>query len=1118
MRKLFVFTLLLLAFTLAFAQTDVSGNVSGTWTLAASPYNVTGDITLQQSDALTIEPGVQVVFQGHYKFDVYGRLLAIGNDSNHILFTASDMSTGWGGIRFTDVNVNGQDTTKVFYCDFEYGIANGNDSSGGAIYLKNSDVYFKNINVSNNQAMGYGGGIYIENSSPILNMVEVFNNSSVFDGGGIYCGFNSHPQFYKVAIAHNSTQWNGGGIYFFNNSDASLINVTIADNYANQEGKGIAVNYQTTINILSSILWNNGYPEIYYNSSSMVNATYSDIENGTGYSYFGDGCLDVDPQFTDPSSNDYTLNGHSPCINSGSPDQEYLDPDGTRADMGAYYFAISGISGKVVINLADNDNVTTFSDVTVILSGDADETTVPDENGNYYFELSPGDYFVTAELDGYFVTPADPIYVHVTSGSLTIVQDLIFSPPLPGTVWGWVYVSGNGDPSQVAINIDGVTGNPFPVYVNDVLDHWEYALDVPSGIHTVVANLTGYDTYSVENVIVAPSDSVRVDLHLNPQTYPGRVSGNITLKGADGTGTGPGNVEDVIITDGTHTTHPDASGHYVLDTFAGTQMITASLSHYNSITKKTIVLLDQTSTGVDFTLLNWDPVDGNQYVMTLFTTITYDGEFIQGEESNSMAIFGPGGYTDCRGIGTWVEGNYPGYDKANMYYDLPGYWYITPTSDVLGDPSDLANCEQLQVVFYNSENDMVTTTYNTVPFIDGENMVVSLESPSPTETQDFNLIADWNWISFNLMPSANDVPTLFASLTPNDIKEIKWENKDIQYWDPAWVGDLNNIYMNYGLKVFMNNSATFTVDGEKINSMIHPIITHSDTTQTYNYNWIAYYPQDALPIEIAMESLRGNVVSVKSQNKSAIQVGQGQWVGDLTVLEPGKSYLADISMDNAYLVYPPKYYYENLVSKDVENEVVPNPANWNLVSGNTTNMILMANINANPSRYEIGIFDNKDNCRSIGKNVAGIWYFTVLGDEDSELNVRIFDKETQKTISTDYTFEYEANTILGSYKEPIKINFNASTPQNSKLAILNGNYPNPFNPSTTIKFTLPKAGKVNLSIYNLKGELVETLLNENMQEGIHSVNWDATKYGNGIYFYKLNYNGNTEVRKCIMLK
>ncbi len=1118
MRKLLFMAFLLLTASLLLAQTDVSGDVSGTWTAANSPYNVTGNITLQQSDVLTIEPGVQVIFQGHYKFDVYGRLLAIGNDTNHILFTANDQATGWGGIRFSDINTNGQDTTKVFYCDFQYGIANGSESSGGAIYLKNSDVYFKYINVSNNQANGYGGGIYIEESSPILHHVEVFNNEAIFDGGGIYCGFNSHPNFYRVAVAHNHTQWNGGGIAFFNNCDTDLINVTIADNNADQEGQGISVVYQTSINILSSIFWGNGYPEIYYNSSSYVNATYSDIQNGNNQSYFGDGCVSADPLFVNPSNNDYTLNGHSPCINSGSPDAAYYDPDGTRADMGAYYFAISGIMGNVRINLAEGDEITSFADVTVILDGDAQETTTPDENGVYYFELTPGDYTVTATLPGYYLSPADPIAVHVDSGVLTIVsQDLVFSPPLPGTVWGYVDLTGNGNVPDISIDIDGVTTNPFPVYVGDQIDHYEYSVNVPSGHHRLVASLIGYEDYAVEDFIVVPSEMVRVDIHMTPATIVGYVSGHITLKGADGTGTGPGNVEDVIISDGVHTSHPDASGNFTLTTYSGYRDITASLGHYNSVKRRAIVLPDQTTTGLDFVLLNWDPISGNQYVMTVFSTITYDGDFLIGEKSNSVAIFGPGGYTDCRGWGTWMEGNHPGWNTDVMFYDLPGYWYLTPTSNIIGDPYNQANCEQLTFVFYNSDNDEVNTCYGTLGFVDGYNMVINLDSPSPATTQDFSLINDWNWISFNVVPADNTVNTLFASLVPNDIHEIKWEGKDAQYWNPTWVGDLTNIQMNYGLKVFMNNPSAFSVTGEKINSIVKPIVCHADTANTYNYNWVAYYPYEALPIGVALANMKDKALSVKSQNKSAVHVNDA-WIGDLTVMEPGKSYLIDVAADNTMLIYPTERYYGNL-TKNTQTDQVNNPANWELISGNNTNMIFMADLGVDDSEYAAGIFDENGNCRSIGKYTANLWYFTVLGDDTNNLKVKVFDKIKKEIIDTKYTFQYEANTVIGNPEKPIKIEFDHNSPANDvSLTLLKGNYPNPFNPTTEIQFNIPESGKVKLSVYNLKGELVETLINKEMTSGIHNITWNASKYGSGIYFYKIQFNGKSEMRKCIMLK
>ncbi len=80
------------------------------------------------------------------------------------------------------------------------------------------------------------------------------------------------------------------------------------------------------------------------------------------------------------------------------------------------------------------------------------------------------------------------------------------------------------------------------------------------------------------------------------------------------------------------------------------------------------------------------------------------------------------------------------------------------------------------------------------------------------------------------------------------------------------------------------------------------------------------------------------------------------------------------------------------------------------------------------------------------------------------------------------------------------------------------NYPNPFNPTTTIYFTIPKAGKVNISVYNLLGQQVAELVNKEMNVGTHKYVFDGSNLTSGIYFYKLESNGYTSVKKMMMLK
>jgi hypothetical protein len=85
------------------------------------------------------------------------------------------------------------------------------------------------------------------------------------------------------------------------------------------------------------------------------------------------------------------------------------------------------------------------------------------------------------------------------------------------------------------------------------------------------------------------------------------------------------------------------------------------------------------------------------------------------------------------------------------------------------------------------------------------------------------------------------------------------------------------------------------------------------------------------------------------------------------------------------------------------------------------------------------------------------------------------------------------------------------------------NYPNPFNPSTKIKFdvseiSLNKESPVTLKIYDALGREISVLVNDKINPGAHEVNWDASKFPSGIYYYKLEAGNYSESRKMILLK
>ena len=86
------------------------------------------------------------------------------------------------------------------------------------------------------------------------------------------------------------------------------------------------------------------------------------------------------------------------------------------------------------------------------------------------------------------------------------------------------------------------------------------------------------------------------------------------------------------------------------------------------------------------------------------------------------------------------------------------------------------------------------------------------------------------------------------------------------------------------------------------------------------------------------------------------------------------------------------------------------------------------------------------------------------------------------------------------------------------VTALGQNYPNPFNANTVIPFDLASDGNVSLRVYNLAGQLVETLVDGQMSAGHHTVDWDASTIASGVYFYKLQIDDYVTTRKMNLLK
>jgi hypothetical protein len=140
----------------------------------------------------------------------------------------------------------------------------------------------------------------------------------------------------------------------------------------------------------------------------------------------------------------------------------------------------------------------------------------------------------------------------------------------------------------------------------------------------------------------------------------------------------------------------------------------------------------------------------------------------------------------------------------------------------------------------------------------------------------------------------------------------------------------------------------------------------------------------------------------------------------------------------------------------------------------------------------------------------------------NELRVLIFNigkgsitagNSTLLTIPVDGTIDLREAEVADYLGRPMKVTTEA-VPTVFELA---QNYPNPFNPRTTVQFSLPVASEWSLTIYNVLGQVVDRF-NGNDQPGIIKVQWDASTYASGVYFYRLKAGSFTQAKKMILLK
>lgn len=284
---------------LIFSQTVINGGYqSGIWTQTQSPFYILGNITIHKDSILQIEPGVDIVFQGHFCMTINGILKACGNLNDSIYFLINDTTGfsdtsstigGWFGLKFLSNQF--QDTSEIVYCNLSYGKAVGledEDNKGGAIYVnKYTHLRLSNSRIHHNISKTHGGGIYYNDSSSVsIEFSDISYNRTFVEGGGIYNGVDCDAYISRNVIHHNKSlsvkhsppwiiYWGAGGGFYSSdafNKSPIVVNNFICNNFAICGG-GL---YESTtgIKVIGNVICNNRGTGI-YNGHQLGEGVYS---------------------------------------------------------------------------------------------------------------------------------------------------------------------------------------------------------------------------------------------------------------------------------------------------------------------------------------------------------------------------------------------------------------------------------------------------------------------------------------------------------------------------------------------------------------------------------------------------------------------------------------------------------------------------------------------------------------------------------------------------------------------------------------------------------------------------------------------------------------------------
>ncbi|KQC08369.1 MAG: hypothetical protein APR54_04710 [Candidatus Cloacimonas sp. SDB] len=395
-----------------------------------------------------------------------------------------------------------------------------------------------------------------------------------------------------------------------------------------------------------------------------------------------------------------------------------------------------------------------------------------------------------------------------------------------------------------------------------------------------------------------------------------------------------------------------------------------------------------------------------------------------------------------------------------------------------------------------------------------------------------------NWESFPVFPTdTNDGPTILDDLTSYGITEVEARSFTADYTNNQWSPSAFDINDTQLFKISMTNDTPditdyyycFYTEGLLRDSTL-PNVSDIEAYETY---WIGYNLLPSQRIDEAFGEYWDDVRFVRAENWNYSPQVRGFdpeppiWSPVGKYLEFGKGYEVSFNCDITDFTWNYRHYFPFDPRRQKEAELFTFNDDSDYFS------IDVLDNNFREEILEIGVIQDGQCIGATRVISLPVQILTYPDQEGGELTFEVYTGERSSKIVTSYDyFNLENGNIENGVINPNNfdyaiVRFNElcdnETPVGSLINLTN--YPNPFNPITTISFNLTaeEARNANLTIYNLKGQKVKMLPISSLNQSSQSVIWDGTdsegsSVPSGVYFYKLKTTEREITKRMILMK